>query len=302
MNRWVKRALKGAGALIALGALGLGGCVAVQVRDFEASMAKVYDVPIPTIVRSSDAVVLARGKHLAESVAPCAASACHGKDFSGGDPIEMGPVATLRGPNLTRSLADYSDGELARLLRHGIKKDGRSVAFMPVQDSAWLPDDDVAAIVSYLRTLPPVDKPSEPTVIKTLGKVLDRKDKIIFDVARRIDHQSGVRAKGATPTVEYGQFLAMGCQGCHGERFSGGPIPGAPSSMAIPLNLTPHETGLRDWSFDDFNKLLDEGVRKNGKRLDPLMPYEAFGKFDDVERRALWAFLRNLPPQSFGNR
>jgi hypothetical protein len=132
--------------------------------------------------------------------------------------------------------------------------------------------------------------------------VLDRKDKIVFDVARHIDHAAGIRAKGATPTVEYGQFLAMGCQGCHGERFSGGPLPGAPSSMAIPLNLTPHETGLKDWSFDDFNKLLSEGVRKNGRRLDPLMPYEAFRKFDDVERHALWAFLKSVPPLSFGNR
>jgi hypothetical protein len=139
-------------------------------------------------------------------------------------------------------------------------------------------------------------------VIKTLGKILDRKNQIVFDVARRIDHTAGVRAKGATPTVEYGQFLAMGCQGCHGEHFSGGPLPGAPSSMAIPLNLTPHETGLRDWSFDDFNKLLNAGVRKNGKRLDPLMPYEAFGKFDDIERRALWAFLKSVPPLPFGNR
>jgi hypothetical protein len=214
----------------------------------------------------------------------------------------MGPVATIRGPNVTKILLDYSDGDLARLLHHGIKRDGRSVTFMPVQDYAWLPDDDVAAIVSYVRTVPLVDTTSEPTVIKTLGKVLDRKDKIVFDVARHIDHAAGIRAKGATPTVEYGQFLAMGCQGCHGERFSGGPLPGAPSSMAIPLNLTPHETGLKDWSFDDFNKLLSEGVRKNGRRLDPLMPYEAFRKFDDVERHALWAFLKSVPPLSFGNR
>jgi hypothetical protein len=298
----MKRGLKVAGSVLAIGALGLGGYVAMQVRAFDASMDKVYDVPVPTVVRSSDVEVLARGKHLAESVAPCAASSCHGKDLGGGEPISMGPVATMTGPNVTAIVGAYSDGELARLLHHGIKRDGRSVAFMPVQDYAWLPDDDVTAIVSYVRTLPVVDRVPEPTVIKTLGKVLDRKNQIVFDVARRIDHTAGVRAKGATPTVEYGQFLAMGCQGCHGEHFSGGPLPGAPSSMAIPLNLTPHESGLRDWSFDDFNKLLSDGVRKNGKRLDPLMPYEAFGKFDDIERRALWAFLKSVPSLPFGNR
>jgi cytochrome c553 len=302
MKRWVGHALKGIGALLATGALGLAGYVAVQVRAYDASMDMVYDVPVPTVVRSSDPIVLARGKHLSESVAPCVASACHGKDLSGGEPIAMGPVATLRGTNITETIVDYSDGDLARLLRHGIKKDGRSVTFMPVQDYAWLPDDDVTAIISYVRTIPAVHRNTEPTEIKTLGKVLDRKDQIIFDVARRIDHRSGVRAKGATPTVEYGRFLAMGCQGCHGEHFSGGRIPGAPSAMAIPLNLTPHETGIGDWSFDDFNRLLDEGMRKNGKRLDPLMPYEAFAKFDGIERRALWAFLRSLPPLPFGKR
>ena len=302
MRRWIKTALKGAGALLGLGALGLGAYVAVQVRAFDASMDQVYDVPVPSVARSSDADVLARGKHLAESVAPCAAGACHGSDLAGGETIEMGPVAALTGSNVTKTIVDYSDGELARLLHHGIKKDGRSLAFMPVQDFAWLSDDDVAAIVSYLRTLPVIDKVSAPSVIKTLGKVLDRKDQIIFDVARRIDHTSGVRAKGATPTVEYGRFLAKGCQGCHGDHFSGGPIPGAPSSMPAPLNLTPHETGLREWSFDDFNKLLNEGVKKNGKRLDPFMPYASFAKFDDIERRALWSFLQSLPPAPFGGR
>jgi cytochrome c553 len=299
---WVKTALKGVAGLITFGGLGFGAYVAMQVRAFDASMAKVYDVSAPPVARSTDPDVLARGKHLAESVAPCSASACHGKDLAGGDAIEMGPVATLTGLNVTTRIVEYSDGELARLLHHGIKRDGRSVVFMPVQDFAWLPDDDVLSIVSYLRTVPVVDKVTEPTVIKTLGKVLDRKDQITFDVARRIDHRSGVRAKGATPTVEYGGFLAMGCQGCHGEHFSGGPIPGAPSSMAVPLNLTPDETGMKDWSFEDFNKLLNEGVRKNGKRLDPLMPYEAFAKFDDIERRALWAFLRSLPPSALGGR
>jgi cytochrome c553 len=302
MKRWVSSALKGLGGVVALGALGLGGYVAVQVRAFDASMAKVYDVPLSAVARASDPQVLARGKHLVESVAPCGVSACHGSDFAGGEVIDMGPVARLQGSNLTKSLPGYSDGELARLLHHGIKKDGRSLAFMPVQDFAWLPDDDVAAVISYVRTLPVVDKEPGPTQIKTLGKVLDQRDQIILDVARRIDHTAGVRAKGATPTVEYGRFLARGCTGCHGEHFSGGRIPGAPSSMPVPLNLTPHASGLEQWTFADFNALLDEGIRKNGKRLDPFMPYEAFGKYDDIERRALWTFLRSLPPLPLGQR
>jgi hypothetical protein len=299
---WLKTSLKGAFGLLALAALGLGGYVYVQTSAYDASMAKVYDVPIPTIVRSSELEVLARGKHLCESVAPCATRSCHGTDLGGGNPLEVGPIGSLTGPNLSKALLSYSDGEVARLMRHGIKKDGRSVTFMPVQDFAWLPDDDVTAVISYLRTTPVVERADGLMKLGTLGKVLDRRGEFAADVARRIDHGAGVRPKGATPTVEYGRFLAMGCQGCHGEHFSGGHIPGAPSSIPIPLNLTPDATGLRDWSIDDLNTLLNTGMRKSGKKLDPFMPYEAFGKYDDTERKALWNFLRSLPPLAFGNR
>jgi cytochrome c553 len=304
VRRRLKIFLKALGGLVGVGALGLTGYAWVQASAFDASMARVYDVPAPPIARSTNPDDLARGKHLNESVAPCAASACHGNDLGGGEAVSLGPVATLRGPNITRTMTSYTDGELARLLRHGLKNDGRSVAFMPVQDFAWLPDDDLVALVSYLRTVPPVGRPDEQpgTSIRLLGKVLDRKDQMILDVARRIDHAAGVRPKGATPTVEYGRFLAMGCQGCHGEHLSGGRLPGAPSSVPIPLNLTPDATGLRDWTKDDLDRLLDTGVKRNGQKLDPFMPYEAFAKYDKVEREALWAFLRSVPAIPFGRR
>jgi mono/diheme cytochrome c family protein len=297
-----KKILKGVGAILGVGFLAGGAYVFAQTSAFDASMAKVYDVPLPTVARSSDAAVLARGKHLAESVAPCATRQCHGADMGGGETLSMGPLGTLTGPNLTTAIAGYTDAELARMLRHGLKKNGQSLAFMPVQDFGWLPDDDVAAVVSYVRTVPVVGRPSAPLTIGTLGKVLDRQGKIVFDVARHIDHTAGARPKGATPTVEYGQYLAMSCTGCHGERLSGGPLPGAPPSVPTPLNLTPHESGLKDWTRADFDALLSTGMRKNGKKLDPFMPFEAFGKFDDVERAALWAYLRSVPPLPFGGR
>jgi cytochrome c553 len=299
---WVRRAGKGMLGVLGICAVGLGVYVFAQCSRFDASMNKVYDIPLPNVIRSTDAEVIARGKHLAESVSPCASRACHGADLGGGAPIDMGPLGTLTAPNITQVMSAYSDGELARLLSHGVKKDGRSVRFMPVQDVAWLPDDDVAAVVSFVRTVPVSDKPSGPMAIGTLGKILDRKDLVVFDVARRIDHDSHAQPKGATPTREYGQYLAMGCQGCHGEHLSGGRIPGAPSSVPIPLNLTPDGTGLADWTMEDMNRLLDTGTRKNGHKLDPFMPYEAFSKLDEVERQALWAYLRSLPPIAFGNR
>jgi hypothetical protein len=304
MKLWLKRIGIGLGALVLLVAVAGGLFFWTRTSAFDASMDKVYDVPLPKLERSTDPAVLARGKHVAEALYPCAIGDCHGADIGGGKTMVMGPLGTFTGPNISAGGlgAAYSDGELARLLRHGIKKDGRSVRFMPAHDLEWLPDSDLVAVISYLRTLPAVNKPNGPIELKPLAKFLDRMDAIPLDIARRIDHEKAGRGPAPSPTKAYGALLGRTCTGCHGKTLSGGPIPGAPPEIPIPSNLTPDATGMAGWTFDDFDKLLVQGVRKNGKKLDPFMPIQAFGKLDDVEKRALFAFLQSLPPTPFGNR
>jgi hypothetical protein len=300
----LKRVLKWIGAAVLVVVVGLGAIIFITCSKFDVSMDKVYDVPLPVVTRSTDPAVIARGDHLAHSIAGCAITDCHGNDLSGGNPLVMGPLGTFTAPNITPGNlgAAYSDGELARLIRHGLKKDGRSVRFMPVQDVAWMPDDDVLAILSYVRTVQPRDRPNGLTTVGTLGKVLDRQNKFVWDVARRIDHERTESVPAPAPTAAYGAFVSRLCMGCHGEHLSGGPIPGAPSSFAIPLNLTPDATGLKDWAFEDFRKTMTTGVRKNGKKLDKLMPVESWKNFDDSEMRGAWEYLRSLPPTLFGQR
>jgi hypothetical protein len=305
VKRILKRVAVGTAAVVAVVLIGGTIYAKVQASAFDESMDKVYDVPIPQVARSNDPAIVARGKHLTDSVAGCSAHDCHGNDLAGGRTMDVGPIMTFTAPNITPGglCAAYNDGELARLIQHGIKKDGRSVRFMPSQDFGWLPDADVAAIVSYLRTVPSSDKPNGPTELKLMGKVLDRRNEFALDVARRIDHTKREAVPAPAPTPEYGTFLARMCTGCHGEKhLSGGKIPGAPPSIPIPSNLTPHETGLKGWAYDDFEKLLTQGVRKNGSKLNPFMPFEAFGKMDDTEKHALWAHLQSLPPTPMGNR
>jgi mono/diheme cytochrome c family protein len=147
-----------------------------------------------------------------------------------------------------------------------------------------------------------VNRPSAAMRIGTLGKVLDRLNMIPIDVARRIDHQKIEKAPPPTPTVAYGRFIGKLCTGCHGDNLSGGPIPGAPPDMAVPLNLTPHATGLGGVTFEGFEKTMKTGIRRDGRKLDPMMPVEAFGNFDDIEMRALYAYLMSLPGREFGGR
>jgi hypothetical protein len=305
VKKLAKRALKVFGlGLIPLFATG-AAYAGWQTHEFDASVQRDYDVPIPTITVSKDPAVLARGDHLTHAVMPCATAECHGGDFGGAaKAIDMGPVGKFAAPNITLAGlgAAYSDGELFRLLRHGIKKDGRSVRFMPVQDASWLPDSDIIAMISYLRTAAPVDRPNGTIEVGPLGKVLDRRNMVMLDVARRIDHEHVELAPEPAPTKEYGRFVARMCTGCHGAHLSGGPIPGAPPSVPRPLNLTPDPSGLAGWTYEDFAKLLDTGVRKNGQKLNPFMPLAAFSKYDDTERHALFAYLQSLPATPAGQR
>src|SRR5581483_247131 len=125
MKRWLKRIGFGILTVVLVLAVGVGIYAKTQSSAFDESMDKVYDVPVPTnIVRSTDPAVIARGKHLAESAAACATGDCHGSDLAGGRTIPIGPLGTITAPNLSLLAPTYSDGELARLMRHGIKKDG----------------------------------------------------------------------------------------------------------------------------------------------------------------------------------
>jgi hypothetical protein len=300
----LKRTALVAGVLVAAGGTSAGVFAAVDGSAYDESMNKTYDVPLPGIVRSTDPAVIARGKHLVQSVAGCADKNCHGADLAGGTPIQLGPLGTAAAPNITPGNlgAAYGDGELARLIRHGIKRDGRSVLFMPVRDFRWFSDADVTAVVSYLRAVPPVDRPNEPSSVSALGKVLDRHDQVDLDIARRIDHGSFQQPPQPAPTAEYGRALANTCTGCHGDHLSGGHIPGTPPSMPTPRNLTPDATGLAGWTYDDFARALTQGVRKDGTKIDAFMPFEEFAGLDDVEKHALWEYVRGLPARPFGQR
>ncbi|MGZ3417421.1 MAG: c-type cytochrome [Polyangiales bacterium] len=304
MKSWLKKALLGAGALLLLTGMAGGGYVFVEARAFDESAAKVYDVPLQPFERTTDPERLARGKHLAESLMPCTNGDCHGSDLGGGKTMDVGPVLTMSGPNITTGGlgAAYTDAELFRVLRHGIKKDGRTVRLMPSQEFNWLPDADLVAVISWIRTQPAVDRPSGPMVVKAFGKVLDRRNAFPIDVARRIDHANIELAPAPTPTAEYGKYIGRLCSGCHGPTFSGGPIPGAPPSLPPPLNLTPHETGLKGVTYEEFVQILATGKRKDGRKLDPFMATATYDKMNDTEKRALYAFLVSLPPTPYGNR
>src|SRR5262245_30863835 len=101
MKVWLKRIGIGLGVVILLVAVIGGGYVYAKTSAFDSSMSKVYSVAPLKIERSTDPVVLARGKHLVEAVMPCSIGDCHGGDFGGGKLMEMGPLGSFQGPNIS---------------------------------------------------------------------------------------------------------------------------------------------------------------------------------------------------------
>jgi cytochrome c553 len=281
-----------------------GGVYAwTKVSAYDASLDKVYPIPpLDGIARSSDPAVFARGKHLVASLAACGLKDCHGPDLGGGRVTAAGPIGSMQAPNITQILPAYSDGELARLIRHGVKKDQRTVRFMSMNEVNWMTDADLVAVISYVRSVPKVDRPSGSVNIGWFGKVMDRLDNVPIDVARRIRHDHIEIGPTPSPTPEYGKWIARVCTGCHGDHLSGGKIPGTPPDFPIPLNLTPDATGLKGWTLADFKQRMAAGTRKDGRKLADFMPTEALNAMDDVERQALFSYLQSVPPLPFGQR
>ncbi|MFT5142144.1 MAG: hypothetical protein ACI80V_002412 [Rhodothermales bacterium] len=212
----------------------------------------------------------------------------------------------MSAPNLTTGrggvAASYSDGQLARAIRYGIDSEGKTLIFMPTAEHTWWPDEDLLALLSYIRSVRPVDREVAPTSVGLLGKVLSRFGVMELESAKAINNVPDGQAPAPEPTARYGAFLAIGCKGCHGDGFSGGKIPGAPAILATPANLTPHESGLLAWTIDDFINLLETGARPDGRLLDPFLPIQSLKAMNETEKTALWAYLRTLEPTEFGQR
>ena len=297
--RFIRRALLGAVLLVALVA---GGVFALSSYRMSRRIAVHDSEPV---IRT-DSASIARGRHLAIAVAKCVD--CHGADLGGQLAVDAGPIGQLIAPNITSGaggvLSALSDAELVRAIRHGVRPDGTPLRFMPTTSFNILSDEDVAAIVAYLRAAPPVDRPTRGSVVRPLGRLLYVAGQLpLMNESELVPHDGITRrTPPAGATAEYGAYLATvgGCTGCHGPGLSGGHVPGTPPSFKPAANLTP--SGIGQWSEQDFVTALREGKRPDGSVIDPFMPVKYTAQMTDDELRALYAHLRTVPPRETGTR
>lgn len=251
--------------------------------------------PLPTLTLSDNPDVLARGGHLATSIGTC--TLCHGDDLGGKVYLEVGPLGTVVGPNLTRGQggigAQLTTDDWVRAIRHGVGRTGASLLVMPSQDFEHLANDDLTALISYLQQVPLVDRALPDSELRWLGRALLALGKLPVLTAEKMHGLPLVRTIDRRPSVAYGRYLATvgGCRGCHRPNLAGGRLdaPGVP----LASNLT--RAGSGTWSEAAFVRLLRTGKRPNGTTLHPIMPWQQAGMMTDDELHAVWLFLRSVP-------
>lgn len=266
--------------------------IASDMRLNETYAVQPEPIPIP-----ADSAAVARGRHIAVTRG---CSDCHGENLSGAAFADNFVMGRIVGSNLTSGTGGigkvYSDIDWVRAIRHGIGPDGQPLILMPSYEYYHLSDEDLGALIAYLKQLPPVDHqvPGSSPGPMARFMVLTGELKLAAEV---INHDAPrPEAPPPGPTVEYGAYLAKGCTGCHGNDFSGGPIPATPPSWPKAANITPHPEGIGNWTKVDFVRALRKKRRPDGSEIDPVMPAE-MGQFTDEEMTALWKYLRTVEPQ-----
>jgi len=305
------------------GLLGLGVVLVALVGLTAARQHRAFEAPYPAIHASQDPAVVERGRYLAFGLAHC--GECHGasqapgaaaatrveQPLSGGHEFHL-PVGVFRVPNITpdreTGIGRYRDEEIARMLRYGVRPNGEALLpFMPFQD---LSDEDLTAIISFLRSQAPVQHQVAPHDLNPLGRVVKA-----FVLTPRGPSAPPVKHREREATPEYGRYLANSvgnCVGCHtkldmrtgefiGPKFGGGAPHSShanPAQTFVTPNLTPDQRWgwLNGWSEDAFVARFRAGRMRQGSP----MPWEAFATIEERDARAIYQFLQSLPASPGG--
>jgi mono/diheme cytochrome c family protein len=208
-------------------------------------------------------------------------------------------------PNLTADketgAGNWTDDMLARAIREGIAHDGRALfGIMPFAHYKNMPDEDLASIIAYLRSLPPVRNPLPRTAI-------------IFPVKYIIQNDpqpitGPVPEPDVSDPVKRGRFLVnlVGCSDCHtpvdahhmpiaGMEFSGGQVLRTAWSTVASANITPDPSGIPYYDEATFIKAMRTGT-VGAREVNKIMPWSVVRNMTDEDLAGIFAYLKTLKP------
>ncbi len=263
-----------------------------------------HDNPVANVQVVGTAAQIARGEKLAHGCVSCHTSdgqlPLSGTNFAA--KFDLPPLGTLYAPNLTPTgdIKDWTDGEVIRAIREGVHKNGRSLLVMPSDSFRNMSDDDVQALVAYLRSQPATGGPTPTNQFNLLGALF-----LNLSDFRRAQQPVGSVTAPQPGTPEYGKYMVdiIGCQGCHGNQLQGrvdngqpGPPPGPNLTKIVP-----------QWTEEQFMTFFNTGQLPGGGTVptltlpsgftEPLMPWPMVRAVTtDDELKAIYAYLHSLPP------
>jgi mono/diheme cytochrome c family protein len=246
----------------------------------ERIIRRTYDEPLVPVAVPTDSASITEGGRLA-LVHGC--RGCHMKDLSGQWFEDDFLIGRLAAPNLTEAAQKYSDAELVRLIRHGVRPDGKSVLAMPSEMFTPLTDADLGAIIAYIRSVaavPGLSRTVQLGPMARFGLVTGQYEPSAVWV-HKVD---SVTASGYYPVADQpnalGAYLARtSCTECHGLTLNG--------------DFGPNLRIAAGYTREQFAHFFATGEAQGGREL-PLMSVMArnrFSHFTDEEESALYAYL-----------
>lgn len=307
----MKKALKILGIILGVIVLLIAAfAVWVQLAPF-----KKYEPKSLSITVTHDSLSVARGKKVVET--HCVG--CHlgedgrlsGRLFS----RATDPFGEYWSRNITnhpeKGIGSYEDGELAYLLRTGIRPNGEWAG--PYMSSPTMSDEDVACIIAYLRSDSPLVQASEASHPEPRYSFL-AKALVKLGLFKPYTYDGKPKtAPPATDQIAYGRYLATAlydCFNCHSASFEtnnhfepekspnyfggGNPMHDMDFNPITSANITMHKTnGIGSWTKEQFATAVRTGARPDQRILNNAMP--RFGLLNDQEIDAIWAYLQTVP-------
>lgn len=303
----MKKFLKWVGILFAvlIGVLLLA--LTVIYIQTEARFTRIYETPTDVVAIPTDAEFIELGKRIFQ-YRGC--EGCHGEKLEGKVYLNDPAVGKVISSNLTSGLGGVgsamSDEDWVRSTRYGIRPDGTPILFMPSTEFYYLSDEDLGAVIAYIKSVPAVDNELDPSSVSMTGRVVMTLVPAITFIPSELIPLDAPRPAapevGITPA--YGEYLSLSCKVCHGLTMSGGVIPGFPADWPPAPNITfGGGSALPTWSEQDFINTVRTGKTPLQKELRAqYMPWGSYKFMSDDELKAVWVYLQSLPKLDFGNR
>ncbi len=258
---------------------------------------------------------LERGRYVVEGPAHC--FQCHSEvdwQAPGAQPkpgkkgagaiFEEDGMAWLVAPNITpdaeTGAGSWTNEQLARAIREGIGHDGRRLfPMMPYMNFRDMSDEDLAAVIVYLRSVEPVRNSVPKTMIPEVMKGV---------VPPHESLTASVPAPDMSNPVARGKYLVTlgNCVSCHTPMnqqgqpifelaFAGGLRFKGPWGEVTSANITPDPSGISYYDEALFLNAMRTG-HVGARKLNSIMPWGYFRNMTDDDLKAIFAYLQTLPP------